>query len=107
MGHPGLHHTYNEKAQTYKVKVASAAKAAELRMPKKRAHWGGTDKGAPKKAVLPSIASGARRQTGLSRPTIPSSVAGSRRTVALRKSLLSPSILPRNPEKRQVAETPV
>ena len=31
------------------MKVASAAKAAELRMPKKHAHWGGSDKGAPKK----------------------------------------------------------
>ena len=31
------------------MKVASVAKAAELRVPKKRAHWGGSDKGAPKK----------------------------------------------------------
>jgi hypothetical protein len=38
---------YNEKAKTSKAKAASAA--AELRVPKKRVHAGGADKGAPKK----------------------------------------------------------
>ena len=61
----------------------------------------------PRRAILPSVASGARRQTGLSRPTIPSSVAGLRRRVALRTSLLSPSVPQGSPGKRQVAEIPV
>ncbi len=50
---------YNEKAQANKAKAATAPKMAE-RLPKKRAHGGGSVRGAPKRAVLPSIASGAR-----------------------------------------------
>ena len=40
---------YNKRARTNKAKVASAANAAELGVPKKRAHGGGSNKGAPKK----------------------------------------------------------
>jgi hypothetical protein len=40
---------YNEKAWANKTKVATATKAAELRMPKKCAHGGGSDKGSPPK----------------------------------------------------------
>ena len=86
---------YNEKARANKAKAATASKTAE-RMPKKRAHEGGSKEEPPQKAVLPS-----------SRPTIPSSVAGSQRTLALRTSLLSPSIPQRSTGKRQVAEIPV
>ena len=39
---------YNEKAQANKAKAATATKAAELCMPKKRRD-GGFDRGAPKK----------------------------------------------------------
>jgi hypothetical protein len=39
---------YNEKARTNKAKAATASKMAE-RVPKKRAHGGGSDQGAPKK----------------------------------------------------------
>ncbi len=39
---------YNEKAQANKAKAATAPKTAE-HMPKKRAHGGGSDRGAPKK----------------------------------------------------------
>jgi hypothetical protein len=39
---------YNKKAQANKAKAATAPKTAE-RMPKKRAHGGGSDRGAPKK----------------------------------------------------------
>ncbi len=37
---------YNEKAQANKAKAATASKTAE-RMPKKHAHGGGSDQGAP------------------------------------------------------------
>ena len=40
---------YNEKTQTNEAKAASAAKAAELRVPKKLANGGGSEKGAPQK----------------------------------------------------------
>ena len=49
---------YNEKARANKAKAATASKAAE-RVPKKCARDGGSDRGAPRRAVLPSIASGA------------------------------------------------
>ncbi len=39
---------YNEKARANKAKAATALKTAE-RVPKKRAHGGGSDRGAPKK----------------------------------------------------------
>jgi hypothetical protein len=39
---------YNEKAQANKAKAATAPKTAEP-VPKKRAHGGGSDRGAPKK----------------------------------------------------------
>jgi hypothetical protein len=39
---------YNEKARANKAKAATASKTAE-RMPKKRVHGGGSDKGAPQK----------------------------------------------------------
>jgi hypothetical protein len=39
---------YNEKARANKAKAATASKTAE-RVPKKRAHGGGSDQGAPKK----------------------------------------------------------
>ncbi len=39
----------NEAARTNKAKVATATKLADERVPKKRAHGGGPDKGAPKK----------------------------------------------------------
>jgi hypothetical protein len=39
---------YNEKARANKAKAATASKTAE-RMPKKRAHGGGSDQGAPQK----------------------------------------------------------
>jgi hypothetical protein len=39
---------YNKKAQANKAKAATAPKTAE-RVPKKRAHGGGSDRGAPKK----------------------------------------------------------
>jgi hypothetical protein len=39
---------YNKKARANKAKAATASKTAE-RVPKKHAHWGGSDKGAPKK----------------------------------------------------------
>ncbi len=39
---------YNKKAQANKAKAATAPKTAEC-MPKKRAHGGGSDRGAPKK----------------------------------------------------------
>ncbi len=60
-----------------------------------------------KRAVLPSIASGARWWVGPIPPTIPSSVAGLRRTESKRTTLLSPSTPQRSPGKRQVAEIPV
>jgi hypothetical protein len=97
---------YNEKAQANKAKAATALKMAE-RVPKKCAHWGGSDRGAPKRADLPSIASGARWQMGPIPPTIPSSVVGSRSTACQRTSLLSPSTPQRSPGKRRVAEIPV
>ncbi len=50
-----------EKARANKAEAATASKTAE-RMPKKRVHGGGSNNGAPpKRAVLPSIASGARQ----------------------------------------------
>jgi hypothetical protein len=97
---------YNEKARANKAKAATASKMAE-RMPKKCVHGGGSDKGAPKRAVLSSIASGARRRMGPIPPTIPSSVAGLRKTASQRTSLLSPSTPQRSPGKRQVADIPV
>ncbi len=97
---------YNKKARANKAEAAKTSKTAE-HVPKKRAHGGGSDKEPPKRAVLPSIASGARRQVGPISPTIPSSVAGLRRTASQRTSLLSPSTLQRSPGKRQVAEIPV
>ncbi len=39
---------YNEKARANKAKAATASKMAE-RVPKKNAHGGGSDQGAPKK----------------------------------------------------------
>jgi len=39
---------YNKKARANKAKAATASKMAE-RVPKKRAHGGGSDRGAPKK----------------------------------------------------------
>jgi hypothetical protein len=50
---------YNKKAKASKAKAATAS--AELRVPKKLANAGGTDRGAPRKAVLLNIASGARQ----------------------------------------------
>jgi hypothetical protein len=97
---------YNEKARANKAKAATASKTAE-RMPKKRVHEGGSKEEPPQKVVLPSFARGAEQQMDHSQPTIPSSVTGSRRTLALRTSLLSPSILQRSPGKRQVVEIPV
>jgi hypothetical protein len=61
----------------------------------------------PKRAILPSIASGARQRMGPIPPMIPSSVAGSRRMASQRTSLLSPSTPQGSPGKRQVAEIPV
>ena len=40
---------YNKIAQANKAKAASATKATESHVPKKHAHGGGSDKGAPKK----------------------------------------------------------
>ncbi len=61
---------YNENAQANKTKAATAPKTAE-RVPKKRTHGGGSDRGAPpQRAVLPSIASGARTRMGPIPPTI-------------------------------------
>jgi hypothetical protein len=97
---------YNKKARVNKAKSATAPKMAE-RVPKKLEHGGGSDRGAPKKGVLPSIASGARRRMGPIPPTIPSSVVGLRRTACQRTSLLSPSTPQRSPGKRRVAEIPV
>ncbi len=61
----------------------------------------------PKRAILPSIASGARMQMGPIPPTIPSSVVGLRRTARKRTSLLSAATLQRSPGKRWLAEIPV
>ncbi len=97
---------YNEKAQANKAKAATAPKTAE-RVPEKRAHGGRSDRGAPKKGVLRSIASGARTLTGPIPPTIPSSVVGLRRMAHQRTSLLSPSTLQGSPGKRWVVEIPV
>jgi hypothetical protein len=97
---------YNKKAQANKAKAVTAPKTAE-RVPKKRAHGEGPIEEPPKRAVLPSIANGARTQTGPIPPTIPSSVVGLRRTARHRTSLLSPSTPQRSPGKRWVAEIPV
>ncbi len=54
---------YNKKAHTYKAKAATAPKMAE-RAPKKRSMGEGLIEEPPKRAVLHSIASGARQQMG-------------------------------------------
>ncbi len=97
---------YNEKAQANKAKAATAPKMAE-RVPKKHAHGGESNKGAPKRAILPIIASGARTQMGPIPPMIPSSVVGLKRTACQRTSLLSPLTPQRSSRKRWVAEIPV
>jgi hypothetical protein len=54
---------YNKIAQTNKAKAASATKAAESHVPKKNAHGGGSDKGAPKKgrSAILQVVQGSRR----------------------------------------------
>jgi hypothetical protein len=98
---------YNEKARANKAKAATASKTAERVCPRSTRMGEGPIKEPPKRAILPSIASGVRRRVGPIPPTIPSSVAGSRRTASQRTSLLIPSTLQRSPGKRQVAEIPV
>jgi hypothetical protein len=61
----------------------------------------------PKRAILLSIASGARQQMGPIPPTIPLSVVGLRRMARQRTSLLSPLTPQRSPGKRWVVEIPV
>ena len=77
---------YIEKARANKAKAASATKAAELRVPKKRANNGGS-KGAPKKGRSAKYCKWCKAADG----------------VAPRTSLLSPSIPQRSPGKRWVS----
>ncbi len=77
---------YNEKAQANKTKAATALKMAE-RVPKYARMGEGPIEEPPKRAILPSIASGARQRMGPIPPTIPSSVIGMRRTACQRTSL--------------------
>ncbi len=97
---------YNEKARANKAKAATAPKTVE-RMPKKHAHGGGSDRGAPQKGRSAKYCKWCKTANGPIPPTIPSSVIGSRRTACQRTCLVSSSTPQRSPGKRRVAEIPV
>ncbi len=96
---------YNKKSQANMAKAATAPKMVE-HMPNMRMGEGLIEE-PPKRAILLSIASGARTRMGPIPPTIPLSAVGLRRTARQRTSLLSSLTPQRNPGKRRVAGIPV
>jgi hypothetical protein len=97
---------YNKKARPTRPRLQQPPRQLSA-CPRSVLMGEGPIKEPPKRAVLPSTASGARRWAGPIPLTIPSSVVDLRRMASQRTSLLSPSTPQRNPGKRQVAEIPV